>query len=78
MTFGTWRLSPEPVVFVYMGSCQHITELSLVEEFRRTVSGRTEPNGKSVVCGNCGDRWSFMYRLQLPEWLRAELRRRGL
>jgi hypothetical protein len=61
-----------------MKSCQHTNHLSLVREFRRTVSGRAEPNGKSVVCGNCGDRWRFIDRVQLPEWLRAELTRRGL
>ena len=60
------------------GGCQHTQNLSLVNEFRRTVSGRREPDGKSVVCGCCGDRWRFANRVQLPEWLRAELIRRGL
>jgi hypothetical protein len=61
-----------------MSACQHTEHLSLVREFRRTLSGRAEPDGKSVVCGSCGDRWRFMDRLQLPEWLRAELIRRRL
>jgi hypothetical protein len=61
-----------------MIACQHTEHLSLVREFRRTVSGRAEPDGKSVVCGSCGDRWRFIDRVQLPEWLRAELIRRGL
>jgi hypothetical protein len=56
-----------------MKACQHMGLLSLVREFRRTLSGRAEPDGKSVVCGSCGDRWRFIDRLQLPEWLRAEL-----
>jgi hypothetical protein len=61
-----------------MSACQHMAHLSLVKEFRRTLSGRSEPYGKSVVCGSCGDRWHFMDRVQLPEWLRAELIRRRL
>jgi hypothetical protein len=59
-------------------ACQHTEHLSLVKEFRHTVSGRRQPDGKSVVCGSCGDRWRFVDRVQLPEWLRAELIRRGL
>jgi hypothetical protein len=61
-----------------MSTCQHTDCLSLVREFRRTLSGRAEPDGKSIVCGSCGDRWRFMDRVQLPEWLRAELIRRRL
>jgi len=61
-----------------MSICQHTENLSLIREFRRTVSGHMEPDGKSVVCGRCGDRWRFMDRVQLPYWLRAELIRRGL
>jgi len=61
-----------------MSACQHAQNLSLVPEFRRTASGRAELDGQSVLCGSCGDRWRFMYRLQLPDWLRAELIRRGL
>jgi hypothetical protein len=61
-----------------MTACEHTEYLSLVAEFRRTLSGRAEPDGKSVVCGSCGDRWRFMDCVQLPEWLRAELRRRRL
>ena len=61
-----------------MSACQHTERLSLVKEFRRTLSGRAEPDGKSIVCGSCGGRWRFMDRLQLPEWLRAELIRRRL
>ena len=61
-----------------MSACQHTEHLSLVREFRRTASGRAEPDGKSVLCGRCGDRWRFMDRVQLPEWLKAELRRRAL
>jgi hypothetical protein len=30
------------------------------------------------VCGSCGDRWRFMDRVHLPEWLKAELIRRRL
>ncbi len=56
-----------------MSACQHTQNLSLVSEFRRTLSGRAQPDGKSVVCSSCGSRWRFMDRLQLPEWLRAEL-----
>jgi hypothetical protein len=59
-------------------ACQHTEHLSLEQEFRRTVSGRVEPDGKSVVCGSCGDKWRFMDRVQLPQWLRAELTRRRL
>ncbi len=61
-----------------MSACQHTEQLSLVNEFRRTVSGRVQPDGKSVVCGRCGDRWRFVDRIHLPEWLRAELIRRAL
>jgi hypothetical protein len=61
-----------------VSACQHTERLSLVNEFRRTVSGRSQPDGKSVVCGCCGDRWRFVDRVQLPEWLRAELTQRGL
>ena len=61
-----------------MSACQHMAHLSLVKVFRRTLSGRAQPDGKSVVCGNCGNKWRFMDRLQLPEWLRAELIRRRL
>jgi hypothetical protein len=61
-----------------MSACQHTEHLSLVREFRRTASGRAEPDGKSVLCGNCGDRWRFLDRVQLPEWLKAELIRHGL
>ena len=61
-----------------ISACQHTEQLSLVREFRHTLSGRAEPDGRSVVCGSCGDRWRFVDRVQLPEWLRAELIRRGL
>jgi hypothetical protein len=61
-----------------MSACQHTQHLSLVREIRRTLSGRAEPNGKSVVCGTCGDRWHFLNQVQLPEWLRAELIQRRL
>ena len=61
-----------------MSACQHIGHLWRVSEYRRTAGGRAEPDGNSIVCGSCGDRWRFTDRLQLPEWLRAELRRRGL
>ena len=58
--------------------CQHTTSLWLREEFRRTAGGHTEADGKTVVCGVCGDSWHFRDRLQLPEWLRQELTDRGL
>jgi hypothetical protein len=58
--------------------CQHITSLRLREEFRRTAGGHTEADGKTVVCGACGDSWHFRDRMQLPEWLRQELTDRGL
>lgn len=61
-----------------MGNCQHTESLWLVEEFRRTLGGHLEMDGKSVVCGQCGDRWYFRDRRQLPDWLRAELQQRGL
>jgi hypothetical protein len=61
-----------------MSACQHTELLSLVREYRRTASGREEPDGKSVLCGSCGAKWHFRNRLQLPDWLRAELIRRGL
>jgi len=59
-------------------SLQHITSLRLREEFRRTAGGHTEADGKTVVCGACGDSWHFRDRVQLPEWLRQELTDRGL
>lgn len=59
-------------------SCQHTEHLSLTTKFRRTVGGRIEPDGKSVVCGACGDRWYFRDRIQLPDWLRYELINRGV
>ena len=58
--------------------CQHTATLMLREEFRRTAGGHTEPDGKTVVCQACGDSWHFRDRGQLPEWLRQELRDRGL
>ena len=58
--------------------CQHTTSLWLREEFRRTAGGHTEADGKTVVCGACGDCWHFRDRVQLPEWLRQELTERGL
>ena len=58
--------------------CQHTTSLRLREEFRRTAGGHTEADGKTVVCGACGDSWHFRDRVQLPEWLRQELTDRGL
>jgi hypothetical protein len=58
--------------------CQHTASLALKEEFRRTAGGHTEADGKTVVCGACGDRWHFRDRVQLPEWLRQEMRDRGL
>jgi hypothetical protein len=61
-----------------MSTCQHTENLSLVREFRRTAGGHAEPDGKSVLCSSCGDKWRFRDRVQLPEWLRAELIRRGL
>src|SRR5215470_7926277 len=66
------------VEWLRKSACQHTEHLSLVREFRQTLSGRAEPDGRSVVCGSCGDRWRFMDRVQLPDWLRAELVRRGL
>ncbi len=59
-------------------ACQHTASLRLREEFRRTAGGHTEADGKTVVCGACGDSWHFRDRLQLPEWLRQELTDRGL
>jgi hypothetical protein len=59
-------------------SCQHTASLRLKEEYRRTAGGHTEPDGKTVVCGACGDSWHFRDRMQLPEWLRQELTDRGL
>jgi hypothetical protein len=59
-------------------NCQHTTSLRLTEEFRRTAGGHTEADGKTVVCGSCGDSWHFRDRVQLPEWLRQELTDRGL
>ena len=61
-----------------MANCQHNKSLSLVEEFRRTAAGHLEMDGKSAVCGQCGDRWYFRSRRQLPDWLRAELEKRGI
>ena len=61
-----------------VNTCQHNVHLCLVRRDRRTLSGHTQPDGKDVVCGQCGDSWSFRDRAQLPEWLRAELIRRGL
>ena len=58
--------------------CQHTTSLWLREEFRRTAGGHTEADGKTIVCGACGDCWHFRDRVQLPEWLRQELTERGL
>jgi len=58
--------------------CQHTASLRLREEFRRTAGGHTEVDGKTVVCGACGDSWHFRDRVQLPEWLRQELTDRGL
>ncbi len=57
--------------------CQHTASLRLREEFRRTAGGHTEADGKTVVCGACGDSWHFRDRVQLPEWLRQELTDRG-
>jgi len=57
--------------------CQHTASLWLREEFRRTAGGHTEVDGKTVVCGACGDSWHFRDRVQLPEWLRQELTDRG-
>jgi len=72
------RVTRAPGVDSRMSTCQHTQQLSLVSEIRRTVSGRPVADGSSVVCGSCGDKWRFMNRVQLPEWLRAELMRRGL
>ena len=58
--------------------CQHTKSLALREAFRRTVSGHLEADGKIVVCAACGDTWHFRDRVQLPEWLRQELRDRRL
>ena len=58
--------------------CQHTASLRLREEFRRTAGGHAEADGKTVVCGACGDSWHFRDRVQLPEWLRQELTDRGL
>jgi hypothetical protein len=58
--------------------CQHTTSLRLREEYRRTAGGHTEADGKTVVCGACGDSWHFRDRMQLPAWLRQELTDRGL
>ena len=60
------------------GACQHTERLSLITEFRRTTDGQVEPDGKSVVCGACGDRWYFRDRMQLPDWLRCQLINRGV
>ena len=69
---------PQGVESRRVSACQHTEHLSLVREFRRTASGNAQPDGKSVVCGSCGDKWRFMDRVQLPEWLKAELIQRGL
>jgi hypothetical protein len=61
-----------------VNTCQHDAHLCLVRHYRRTLSGYTQPDGKNVVCGQCGDSWYFRDRSQLPDWLRAELIRRGL
>lgn len=58
--------------------CQHMTSLQLREHFRRTAGGHMEADGKTVVCGGCGDSWHFRDRMQLPDWLRQELTDRGL
>src|SRR3982074_909896 len=58
--------------------CQHTTSLRLREEFRRTAGGHTEADGKTVVCGACGDSWHFRDRVQLPEWLPQEPTNKGL
>lgn len=58
--------------------CQHISSLRLREQFRRTAGGHMEADGKTVVCGACGDSWHFRDRMQLPEWLRQAMTDRGL
>ena len=58
--------------------CQHTELLSLAQRLRRTAGGHMEIDGKEAVCGNCGDRWEFRNRKQLPQWLRQELIKRGL
>jgi hypothetical protein len=62
-----------------MSSANQLTQhLSLIAEFRRIAGGRIEPDGKSVVCGACDDRWYFRDRVQLPGGLRYELIKRGI
>jgi hypothetical protein len=60
------------------GTCQHTKSLSLAQRLRRTAGGHMEFDGKEAVCGECGDRWEFRDRHQLPQWLRQELINRGL
>jgi hypothetical protein len=59
-------------------TCQHTELLSLAQRLRRTAGGHVEVDVKQAVCGECGDRWEFRDRRQLPEWLRQELINRGL
>jgi len=61
-----------------MSKCEHNSSVRLERHYRRTLSGHMEPDGKAVTCGTCGDRWFFRDRIQLPNWLRAELIRHGL
>jgi hypothetical protein len=81
-TIGKWTpMNPREAGHhsrIMSSACQHTEHLSLVAEFRRTAGGHMEPDGKSVVCGACGDRWHFRARVQLPDWLRYELINRGL
>jgi hypothetical protein len=61
-----------------VSACEHNDAVRLERHYRRTLSGHMEADGKAVTCGRCGDRWFFRDRIQLPDWLRAELIRRGL
>ena len=66
------------MIRVTYSGCQHTASLRLSDQFRRTAGGHLEADGKTVVCGACGDSWHFRDRMQLPEWLRQELTDRGL
>ncbi len=61
-----------------MSACEHNDVLRLERQYRRTLSGHVEPDGKIVICGKCGGHWFFSDPIQLPNWLRGELIRRGL